>query len=154
MSRKVKHGKMVNFRPSPNSNHLCFGNQTWQNWWRWRYKQVFQISLRSRQGFCPHDHVKYNTFVTFYVWLSFPFLSFPIIFLLTSTGQTGKRILMVEGLNDAFSLKEVPFRGLVGKIWLWGVNNPQKPPKSGRGREFLSQTQRMNKSSYLSQINR
>jgi hypothetical protein len=35
-------------------------------------------------------------------------LSFHIIFLLTSTGQTGKPISMVDGSNDAFSPKEVP----------------------------------------------
>jgi hypothetical protein len=48
-------------------------------------------------------------------FLSFPFL-FPIIFLLTSTGQTGKPISMVEGSNDAFPPKEVPFWGLIEKI--------------------------------------
>jgi hypothetical protein len=58
--------------------------------------------------------------------LSFPFLSFlslpipsphfPIIFLLTSTGQTGKPISMVEGSNDASPPKEVPFGGLIEKI--------------------------------------
>jgi hypothetical protein len=66
--------------------------------------------------------VKYNTFVTFYAWLvallalSFPFLSFHIIFLLTSTGQTGEPISMVDGSNDPFPPKEVPFRGLIEKI--------------------------------------
>jgi hypothetical protein len=39
----------------------------------------------------------------------FPSLSIHIIFLLTSTGQTGEPISMVEGSNDAFPLKEVPF---------------------------------------------
>jgi hypothetical protein len=66
--------------------------------------------------------VKYNTFVTFYAWLSFPFipfllsLSFHIIFLLTSTGQTGEPISMVDGSDDAFPPKEVPFWGLIEKI--------------------------------------
>jgi hypothetical protein len=72
--------------------------------------------------------VKYNTFVTFYAWLvarsltlffsflSFPFLSFHIIFLLTSTGQTGKPISMVDSSSDAFPLKKVPFLGLIEKI--------------------------------------
>jgi hypothetical protein len=67
--------------------------------------------------------VKYNTFVTFYAGLAFPFLSFPfpflsfhIIFLLTSTGRTGKPISMVDGSNDAFPPKEVPFWGLIAKI--------------------------------------
>jgi hypothetical protein len=47
----------------------------------------------------------------------FPFfLSFHIIFLLTSTGQTGKPISMVEGSNDAFPPKEVTFWGLIEKI--------------------------------------
>jgi hypothetical protein len=46
----------------------------------------------------------------------FPFPSFHIIFLLTSTGQTGKPISMVDGSNDAFLLKEVPFWGLFEEI--------------------------------------
>jgi hypothetical protein len=49
---------------------------------------------------------------------TFPFLSFypfHIIFLLTSTGQTGKPISMVGDSNDAFPSKEVPFRGLTEK---------------------------------------
>jgi hypothetical protein len=41
---------------------------------------------------------------------------FHIIFLLTSTGQTGEPISMVDGSNDAFPPKEVPFRGLIEKI--------------------------------------
>jgi hypothetical protein len=48
----------------------------------------------------------------------FPFLSFyslHIIFLLTSTGQTGEPISMVDGSNDAFPPKEVPFWGLIEK---------------------------------------
>jgi hypothetical protein len=84
---------------------------------------VVQISLKSRQRFRPHNYVKYNTFVTFYAWLvarslASPFLSFPfiIIFLLTFTGQTGEPISMVDGSNDAFPPKEVPFRGLIEKI--------------------------------------
>jgi hypothetical protein len=49
----------------------------------------------------------------------FPFtllsLSFHIIFLLTSTGRTGEPISMVDGSNDAFPLKEVPFGNLIAK---------------------------------------
>jgi hypothetical protein len=42
--------------------------------------------------------VKYNTFVTFYAWLVARFVAaFHIIFLLTSTGQTGEPISMVDG---------------------------------------------------------
>jgi hypothetical protein len=48
-------------------------------------------------------------------FLSSPFLSFHIIFLLTSTGQTGKPIPMVEGSNDAPPQKEVRFWGLIEK---------------------------------------
>jgi hypothetical protein len=70
--------------------------------------------MKSRQGFRPHNYVKYNTFVTFYAWLVA--LSFHIIFLLTSTGQTGETISIVDGSNDAFPPKEVPFRGLIEKI--------------------------------------
>jgi hypothetical protein len=65
--------------------------------------------------------VKYNTFVTFYAWLvarslASPFLAFHIIFLLTSTGQTGEPISMVDDSNDAFPPKEVPFLGLIEKF--------------------------------------
>jgi hypothetical protein len=49
-------------------------------------------------------------------FLPFPFLFFHIIFLLTSTAQTGKPISMVETSNDAFPPKEVPFWGLIEKI--------------------------------------
>jgi hypothetical protein len=63
----------------------------------------------------------------------FPFLYFHIIFLLTSTGLTGEPISMVDGSNDAFPPKEVPFRDLIEENLLDGVSNPQKPPKSGRG---------------------
>jgi hypothetical protein len=59
--------------------------------------------------------VKYNTFVTFYAWLSFPFLSFHINSLLTSTGQTGEPISMIDDSNDALPPKEVPIRGLIEK---------------------------------------
>jgi hypothetical protein len=45
-----------------------------------------------------------------------PFLSFHIIFLLTSTGQTGEPISMVDGSNDAFPPKEVPFGVSLKKI--------------------------------------
>jgi hypothetical protein len=40
----------------------------------------------------------------------------PVIFLLTSTGQMGEPISMVDGSNDAFPPKEVPFWGLIEKI--------------------------------------
>jgi hypothetical protein len=90
---------------------------------------VIQISLRSRQGFRPHDYVKYNTFVTFYAWLPFPFLSFHIIFLLTSTGQTGKPISMVEGSNDAFPPKEVPFGVSLKKFEFTGSITPKTAKK-------------------------
>jgi hypothetical protein len=62
--------------------------------------------------------VKYNTFVTFMHGFPFlsPSLSFHIIFLLTTTGQTGKPISMVEGSNDAFPSKEVPFGVSLKKI--------------------------------------
>jgi hypothetical protein len=77
--------------------------------------------------------VKYNTSVTFYAWLSFYpfflFLSFHIIFLLTSTGQTGEPISMVDGSNDAFPPKEVPFRGLIEKFDFTGSVTPKTAKK-------------------------
>jgi hypothetical protein len=78
----------------------------------------------------------------------FPFLlslSFHIIFLLTSTGQTGKPISTFEGSNDAFLPNEVPFWGLIEKNRVYGVSNPQKPPKRGRGLWFPSHTRRRKK---------
>jgi hypothetical protein len=45
----------------------------------------------------------------------FFFHPFHIIFLLTSTGQTGKSISVFEGSSDAFPPKEVPFWGLSEK---------------------------------------
>jgi hypothetical protein len=114
-----------------------------------------KISLRSRQGFRPHEYVKYNTFVTFYAWLvTFPFLfPFHIIFLLTSTGQTGKPISMVDGSNDAFPPKEVPFWVSLKKIDFTGSVIPKNRQKVGVVL-FPSQTRRINKNSYLSQIKR
>jgi hypothetical protein len=73
--------------------------------------------------------------VTFYAWLSFPFLSFypfypfHIILLLTSTGLTGGLIPMVNGLNDAFPPKEVLFWISLQKFDLTGsvtLKNRQK----------------------------
>jgi hypothetical protein len=46
----------------------------------------------------------------------FPFLSFHIIFFLTSTGQTGEPISMVDSSSAAFPPKEVPFWGLIEKL--------------------------------------
>jgi hypothetical protein len=45
-----------------------------------------------------------------------PLFPFHIIFLLTSTGQTGKPISMVQSSNDALPPKEVPFWDLIEKI--------------------------------------
>jgi hypothetical protein len=81
--------------------------------------------------------VKRNTFVTFYAWLvslsslSFRFLSFHINFLLTSTRQTGKPTPMVDGSNDAFPPKEVPFGISLKKIGVYGVGNPKNRQKVG-----------------------
>jgi hypothetical protein len=61
--------------------------------------------------------------------LSFPSLSFLIIFLLTSTGQTGKPISVVEGSNDAFPPKEVPFWGLIEKFEFTGLITPKTAKK-------------------------
>jgi hypothetical protein len=48
--------------------------------------------------------------------LSFPFLSFHIIFFLTSTGPMGEPISMVDSSNDAFPREEVSFWDLIEKI--------------------------------------
>jgi hypothetical protein len=60
-----------------------------------------------------------------------PFLSFHIIFLLTSTGQTGKPIFIVEGSNDAFPPKEMPFGVSLKKFDFYGISNPKNGQKVG-----------------------
>jgi hypothetical protein len=57
--------------------------------------------------------------------LSCPFLSFHIIFLLTSTGQTGEPISMVDGSNDPFPPKEVLFGVSLKKFDLTGSVTPK-----------------------------
>jgi hypothetical protein len=71
-------------------------------------------------------------------FIPFPFLSFPfhIIFLLTSTGQTGEPISMVNGSNDAFPPKEVPFRGPIKKFDFTGSKTPQNRQKLGVVNDF------------------
>jgi hypothetical protein len=61
---------------------------------------------------------------------------FHIIFLLTSTGQTGETISMVEGSNDAFPPKEVPFRGLIKKFDFTGSVTPKSRQKGGVVHDF------------------
>jgi hypothetical protein len=78
--------------------------------------------------------VKYNTFVTFYAWLValLALSDSHIIFLLTSTGQTGEPIFMVDGSNDAFPPKEVPFRGVSLETFdLTGSVTPKNRQKVG-----------------------
>jgi len=48
-------------------------------------------------------YVKYNTFVTFYTVLTFFFILF--------TGQSAELAHMLNGSNDVFLCKEMPFRG-------------------------------------------
>jgi hypothetical protein len=45
----------------------------------------------------------------------FSFPSIHFMFLLTSTGETGEPISLVQSSNDAFPLKEVNFLGLIEK---------------------------------------
>jgi hypothetical protein len=48
--------------------------------------------------------------------ITFPlFYPFQTIFLLTSTGEIGKPISMIEGSNNAFPPKKVPFWRLIEK---------------------------------------
>jgi hypothetical protein len=86
------------------------------------------VLISSRQGFRPREYVKYNTFVTLCMacFLPFPFI---IIFLLISTGQTGKLISMVEGSNDALPPKEVPFGVSLKKFEFTGSVTPKTAKK-------------------------
>jgi hypothetical protein len=100
--------------------------------------------------------VKYNTIETFYARLaslSFPFLSFHIIFSLTSTGQTCEPNSMVDDSNDAFPRREVPFWVSLKTFDFTGSVTP-KTTKRGRGPWFPSETSRINKNSYPTQIKR
>jgi hypothetical protein len=65
-------------------------------------------------------------FLSFY-----PFYPFHIIYLFTSTGQTGEPISMVEGSNDAFPSKEVPFWVSLKKFDLTGSVTPKNRQKVG-----------------------
>jgi hypothetical protein len=65
------------------------------------------------------------------VYLSFSFLSFHNISLLTSIGQTDEPISMVESSNDAFTPNGVPFWGPIEKIPAYGVNNPKNRQLKG-----------------------
>jgi hypothetical protein len=59
------------------------------------------------------------------------FHPFHIIFLLTFTGQTGEQISMVEGSNNAFPPKEVPFWDIIEKIEFTGSITPKSRQKEG-----------------------
>jgi hypothetical protein len=61
----------------------------------------------------------------------FPFCPFHILFLLTSTGQTGTPISMVEGSNNAFPPNEVPFWGIIEKFDFTGSVTPKNRQKVG-----------------------
>jgi hypothetical protein len=67
-------------------------------------------------------------FLSFY---PFPVLSFHIIFLLTSIGRTGKPISMLDGLNEAFPLKEVFFWISLKKFDFTGSVTPKTRQKVG-----------------------
>jgi hypothetical protein len=58
-------------------------------------------------------------------------LSFHIIFLLTSTGQTGELISMVEGSNDAFPPKECLFGVSFKEFKFTGSVTPKNHQKVG-----------------------
>jgi hypothetical protein len=74
----------------------------------------------------------------FIPFLFFPLLSFHNIFLLTSTGHTGTPISMVEGSNDAFPPKEVPFGVSLKKIEFTGSITPLNRQKVGTVYGFLA----------------
>jgi hypothetical protein len=83
--------------------------------------------------------------------LSFPFHSFHIIFLLTSTGQTGEPISMVDGSNDALPPKEVPFGISLKKFEFMGSITPKTAKK--RAWSMVSQPNSENQSKLISRSN-
>jgi hypothetical protein len=128
MSRQVKHRKMENLDP--------------------RQVQTNRVTVIKLGKFDDADHINkwsefhsdrarglvptttWNITLLWLLCMACSPLS-PIIFLLTSTGQTGEPIFMVDGSNDAFTPKEVPFLGLIEKNWLNGVSNPKNRQKVG-----------------------
>jgi hypothetical protein len=67
-----------------------------------------------------------------FIPISFPFLSFHIIFFLTSTGQTGEPISMTECLNDGFpSTRKCIFGVSLKKIDITGSVTPKNRQKVG-----------------------
>jgi hypothetical protein len=68
----------------------------------------------------------------------FPSLFFHLIFLLASTEQTGTQVSMIDGSNDAFLPKEVPFWGLIEKFESAGSVTPKNRQKEGVVYGFLA----------------
>jgi hypothetical protein len=66
------------------------------------------------------------------------FYPFHIIFLLTSTGQTGEPISMVDGSNDALSPKEAPFGVSLKKFDVTGSATPKNCQKVSVVYDFLA----------------
>jgi hypothetical protein len=111
---------------------------------------VIQISLRSRQGFRPHDYVKYNTFVTFLCMACFPFV--PFILFSCSPPQV-KRVNQFPWLSAqtmrfhprkclfGVSLKKFEFTGSVtpktAKKWAWSMVSQ---PNSENQQKLISQS--------------
>jgi hypothetical protein len=72
--------------------------------------------------------MKYNGFVLF-----LPFLSFPFLFLITCIAKTGRPIFAIDGLNAPSSAKEVPFWGWhFLKIQFRGNFTPKIPQNKAR----------------------
>ena len=66
----------------------------------------------------PQTHVDFGFFL---------FFSFFLNFIVQPTAQTTEPISMVDGSNDVFSRKEVPFGGHVitwPEMWAWHPKNP------------------------------
>jgi len=70
--------------------------------------------LQQLYGELAPKYVKYYTFVTFFIILSCPVLSWLYFFSQSRPGRTPGWILTVYGLDDASSPKDVPFGGFDG----------------------------------------
>jgi hypothetical protein len=92
---------------------------------------MIQISLRLRQGFRRHEYVKYNTFVTFYALLPFPFI--PFILFSSSSPQVERvnRFTWLMAQTMRFHPRKCHFGVSVKKFQFTGSVAPKNRQKEG-----------------------
>jgi len=116
-----------NFDPLYNHKPLKFHSEIWHTGLRLGHDPTCKFWGKSvRLGVLP-KYVIYNTFVAI--------LAVVIFFSIFSTGQTAALAHMLNGSNDMFPHKEVPFGASVACNAIWGKYAPN-PSKMGMNRQF------------------